>query len=91
AADALAPYADELFEVDAALGLLIDEGIAPDPAPIRSDWTRTMDEVFRQARLPRPVPRASLSGGRGGIHTEDLGHLLASLQYLARQHPGASW
>jgi ring-1,2-phenylacetyl-CoA epoxidase subunit PaaC len=30
-------------------------------------------------------------GGRDGMHTEYLGHVLAELQSLARQHPGAQW
>ena len=91
AADALAPYADELFETDAATATLVAAGVIPDPAKIRPEWDRTMDEVFAEARLPRPTPRFAQSGGRRGIHTEDLGHLLAPLQYLARAHPGAKW
>ena len=30
-------------------------------------------------------------GGRHGLHTEHLGPLLAVLQSLAREHPGATW
>ena len=30
-------------------------------------------------------------GGRAGKHTEHLGHMLAEMQTLQRQHPGASW
>lgn len=91
AAEALAPYCDELFETDAAVAALVAAGAIPDPAAIRPDWDRTMDHVFAEARLPRPTARFAQSGGRSGVHTEDLGHLLASLQYLARAHPGASW
>ena len=34
------------------------------------------------------------SGGRGGkqgVHTEHLGHLLAEMQHLQRAYPGAQW
>jgi ring-1,2-phenylacetyl-CoA epoxidase subunit PaaC len=31
------------------------------------------------------------SGGRVGLHSEHLGHLLAELQFLQRSYPGARW
>jgi ring-1,2-phenylacetyl-CoA epoxidase subunit PaaC len=31
------------------------------------------------------------TGGRRGFHTEHLGHLLATMQSVARAHPGARW
>ncbi len=39
--------------------------------------------------VPEVMPR--LGGGRLGLHTEDLGYLLAEMQHLARSHPGARW
>ena len=30
-------------------------------------------------------------GGRHGLHTEELGYLLAEMQHLHRSHPGATW
>ena len=30
-------------------------------------------------------------GGRHGIHTEHLGHMLAEMQFLQRAYPGATW
>ena len=54
-----------------------------------------LDEVLAAATLVRPqVAPAGTIGGRGGregLHTEHLGHVLAELQSLARQHPGATW
>jgi ring-1,2-phenylacetyl-CoA epoxidase subunit PaaC len=32
-----------------------------------------------------------VTGGRRGIHTEQMGFLLAEMQHLARSHPGAKW
>jgi len=29
--------------------------------------------------------------GKQGEHSEHMGYLLAEMQSLARQHPGASW
>ncbi|MDX2381502.1 MAG: phenylacetate-CoA oxygenase subunit PaaI, partial [Acidimicrobiia bacterium] len=31
------------------------------------------------------------TGGRVGMHTEHLGHLLAEMQWLHRSHVGAEW
>ena len=48
-------------------------------------------EVLDEATLTEPDPRAPVTAGREGRHTEALGHLLTELQHLARSHPGASW
>jgi len=44
-----------------------------------------------RATLARPVDGWMQSGGRGGRHTEHLGHLLAEMQHLQRTYPGATW
>ena len=36
-------------------------------------------------------PMLVMNGGRRGLHSEHLGYLLAEMQVLAREHPGASW
>jgi ring-1,2-phenylacetyl-CoA epoxidase subunit PaaC len=70
-------------------------GVAVDPAGLRAEVDEVLDEVLARATLTRPgIPPAGPIGGRGGrqgAHTEHLGHVLAELQSLARQHPGASW
>ena len=30
-------------------------------------------------------------GGKQGVHTEHLGHLLTEMQHLQRAYPGAQW
>ena len=30
-------------------------------------------------------------GGKQGVHTEHLGHLLAEMQFLQRAYPDAQW
>ena len=40
-----------------------------------------------RARRSRPA----VGGGRRGLHTEQLGYLLAEMQHLHRSHPGATW
>jgi ring-1,2-phenylacetyl-CoA epoxidase subunit PaaC len=89
------PYVDELFRDDA----LIDElggigesgGIAVRPSELREDFDRTVGAVLEEAGLDVPVGFVALGGGRHGAHSEYLGPLLAEMQVLAREHPGASW
>lgn len=91
ALDALWPYAGELFETDAVEAALIAEGIAVDPAALRPDWERTVQAILAEATLAAPAGTWMQSGGRSGRHSEHLGHLLASMQFLQRAYPGASW
>ena len=93
ALDAVWPYVEELFrtsDVEARLA-----GVAADPAETRDEVDAVLDAVFAAATLTRPTrPGAGTIGGRGGrqgVHTEALGHVLAEMQSLARQHPGAVW
>jgi len=92
ALDALWPYVDELFEMDAGERSLVAAGIAPDRAAIRPVWDRTIDNVLREATLERPSQVAvARTGGRSGRHTSDLAAMLADMQVLARAHPGVTW
>jgi ring-1,2-phenylacetyl-CoA epoxidase subunit PaaC len=93
--DAVWPHVEELFATHEVERRLLASGVAADPAGLRAEVDAVLDEVLPRATLQRPqVPRSGPVAGRGGrdgVHTEALGHLLAELQSLARQHPGATW
>jgi ring-1,2-phenylacetyl-CoA epoxidase subunit PaaC len=91
AVDDLWPYTGEMFETDAVEEALIAKTIAVDPEPIREEWQATIDSALVEATLQRPVAAWMQTGGRYGRHSEHLGHLLASMQYLQRAYPGATW
>jgi ring-1,2-phenylacetyl-CoA epoxidase subunit PaaC len=95
ALDAVWPYVEELHRTSDVERRLADAGVAVDPAQVRAEVDAVLDEVLARATLARPaVPHTgpiSGKGGRDGMHTEYLGHVLAELQSLARQHPGATW
>jgi ring-1,2-phenylacetyl-CoA epoxidase subunit PaaC len=95
ALDAVWPHVGELFRTSDVERRLAAAGVAVDPAELRAEVDAVLDEVLSRATLTRPsVPPAGTIGGRGGrqgLHTEHLGHVLAELQSLARQHPGAKW
>lgn len=92
AAEALAPYLDEMFEEDAVTEAAAAAGLIPAPGSLREGWDRRIDAIFAEARLERPAaPRFPQSGGRQGLHGEDMGFLLAELQYVQRAWPGMTW
>ena len=89
ALDAEWPYLDELFgPVDADL---VSSGTAPDPARLRAAVLARLEPVVAEATLAVPDVAPRRGRGREGLHTEQMGYLLAELQHLHRSHPGASW
>ncbi|MDT7705660.1 MAG: ring,2-phenylacetyl-CoA epoxidase subunit PaaC [Pseudonocardiales bacterium] len=95
ALDGVWPYVEELFRISAVERRLVEAGVAVDPADTRAEVDAVFDEVLAAATLQRPQlpPIGTIAGrgGRQGVHTEQLGHVLAEMQSLARQHPGATW
>ncbi len=85
------PYVSELFESDDLVQSLAADGVAVDPAVLENPVRAHVDAVLAEATLERPESTVRHSGGRKGVHTEQLGYLLAEMQHLARSHPGASW
>lgn len=84
-------FTDEPFEADDLDRAMADAGLGVDPSTLRAAWEATVERVLTEATLAIPDDAGSRSGGRTGFHTEQLGHLLAELQYLHRAHPGATW
>jgi ring-1,2-phenylacetyl-CoA epoxidase subunit PaaC len=94
--DAVWPYVDELFATSSRHGVwpdpaLVTDGFAVDPASLRGPALGHVRAVLGQATLTEPEPRWTARGGRHGVHSTPMGHLLAELQHLHRSHPGASW
>jgi ring-1,2-phenylacetyl-CoA epoxidase subunit PaaC len=76
AIDLVWPYTHELFEGNEAL---------------RAPWLAEVSAVLTEATLRLPAEGWAPSGGRVGVHTEELSKLLAEMQVLHRAHPGATW
>ncbi len=83
------PYVDELFRDEPLIDRL--EGIAVRPSALRAGFDAVIAVVFAEAELEVPDGFISSGGGRRGIHFSHLGFVLAEMQVLARQHPGATW
>jgi len=91
AIDALWSYTGELFHTDDGVQRLVKEGLAADPEAIRPRWEEMVRSVLERATLRTPEDAHMHRGGREGVHTEHLGHLLAEMQILPRTFPDAKW
>jgi ring-1,2-phenylacetyl-CoA epoxidase subunit PaaC len=86
------PYTGELFETDELDRRMLEAGIGVDLHVLRKSWREDLDRVLGEAGLPLPADDAWMhSGGRAGRHSEHLGHLLATMQFLPRAYPDAGW
>jgi len=92
---AVEPYVGELFMPHDVERRLAGSGVAVDPSGLRATFDAVLTEILTEATLERPETGAvgGVSGrmGRGGVHTEAMGPLLAEMQSVARAHPGATW
>ncbi|MEO6565470.1 MAG: 1,2-phenylacetyl-CoA epoxidase subunit PaaC, partial [Casimicrobiaceae bacterium] len=89
------PYTGELFMQHEADRVLLDANLVPNLPMLRAPWLSAIEAVLAEATLSRPqsewMQGSHGRGGRQGVHTEHLGHLLAQMQHLQRAHPGARW
>ncbi|MDN3545501.1 MAG: 1,2-phenylacetyl-CoA epoxidase subunit PaaC [Roseateles asaccharophilus] len=85
------PYCNELFDSDAVDAAAAAQGLGPDWASLKDEWRAQFCEVLADAGLDCPKDSAYQSQGRRGIHSEHLGHMLATMQYLQRAYPGGVW
>jgi len=86
-----APCVPELFEADTCYLGLVAQKIAPDIQLLKSEWQRQTKQVLDEATLEMPEISHAMSGSRQGLHSEQLGYLLAEMQFLQRAYPGVSW
>ena len=84
-------YTQEMFEIDELEESLIKAGIAVDVVALKQAWSSRVSETLVQATIEQPRDDWSVSGGRRGIHTEALGHMLSELQFLQRAYPAQQW
>lgn len=91
ALDDLWPYTAELFSADAADDAVAAAGIGPAWSELEAAWRASVLPVLEEATLTVPADTPFRSQGRLGRHSEHMGHLLVTLQYMQRTYPGAQW
>jgi len=84
-------YCNELFLNSEADSVLIDAGISVDRPVLRDAWVNQVNTLFSDIKLAELDLARTIEGGRVGIHTEHLGHLLVEMQYLQRAFPDLEW
>jgi ring-1,2-phenylacetyl-CoA epoxidase subunit PaaC len=84
-------FIPELFEMDEVAAELAARGVGADLAALRPAYDARIAAVLAEATLERPRDQRPILGGRRGHHSEHLGHLLATMQFLPRAYPDAKW
>ena len=67
------------------------EGVAPDLARLQPVWMERVNAILGEATLITPSGTWMQQGGKSGSHTEQLGYILAELQFMQRAYPGMAW
>ena len=91
ALDHLLPFTQEFWVASAPEREAVANGSGVDPRLLREGWERELDAALAEATLHRPADGGWVPRGKHGDHSEHLSYVLAEMQSLARQHPGAQW
>jgi ring-1,2-phenylacetyl-CoA epoxidase subunit PaaC len=84
-------YTAEMFESDAVDDAAKASGLGPCWSELRQPWLAEMSAVLDEATLEMPAESPFRSTGKLGVHTEHMGHMLTTMQYLQRAFPGGAW
>lgn len=86
---ALWPYLDELFLDLGPVAELGDRAVLP--STLREPAMARITSALEEAGLSVPEVAPAFGSDRTGRFSEQRGYILAEMQVLARQHPGATW
>jgi ring-1,2-phenylacetyl-CoA epoxidase subunit PaaC len=84
-------FTGEFFETDEADEMIIKAGIGPDIKTLQAKWETEVKALLEKSNLKFPENTFMQTGGRKGIHTEQLAYLLNEMQSLPRMYPDAKW
>jgi ring-1,2-phenylacetyl-CoA epoxidase subunit PaaC len=91
ALDYLMPYTQEFFTTSSFESEVIASGMGISVAALKGEWQSRIAAVITEATLQMSTSAGHLTRGKEGLHSEHLSYLLAEMQSLAREHPGAVW
>ncbi len=84
-------FVGELFILPDWEKQLVDDGVAVDREKLQKGWDNYVQSFLAKSEIEFPDSQLQIRGGRDGIHTEHLGHMLAEMQYIQRANPGLDW
>lgn len=84
-------FVGELFIMSDWEKCLVAQGIAVDREKLKAGWDNYVQSYLAKSGVDFPDSQLQIRGGREGIHTEHLGHMLSEMQYLQRTYPGLQW
>jgi len=91
AIDELWMYTGEFFVPNETDKAMLQQGIGVDLDAIKEKWMAYIKPVFLAASINIPTGTWMQEGGKEGHHTEQLGYILAELQFMQRAYPGMEW
>jgi len=89
--DDLMPYFNEMFIPETYEIWCHKNQICPPLEIVKSSAYEKLSCIITEATLQIPQNFHSKKGGKSGMHTENLGFILADMQYLQRSYPGVEW
>jgi ring-1,2-phenylacetyl-CoA epoxidase subunit PaaC len=84
-------YTGEMFVMNAADQDAVQHGYGVDVDALKTLWMERVKAVFDEATLAMPAGTWMQSGGKDGKHTDNLGYILAEMQFMQRTYPGMEW
>ncbi len=91
AIDHLMPYTQEFWLASGMEEAAWSSGVTVPASSLKEAWETLVAQSLDEATLALPAAAGHVPRGKLGLHSEHLGFLLAEMQGLARQHPGARW
>lgn len=85
------PFTGELFTATDYETAMVATGVAPDLQQIQTQWAARVNTVLDEATITLPTVSWMQQGGKTGTHTEELGYILAELQFMQRTYPNMQW
>lgn len=87
----LIPYFNEMFVPENYEIWCYEQNISPKLDKVKFSAVEKFNATIAESTLHMPENYYSKNGGKLGLHTENLGFILADMQYLQRSYPGVEW
>jgi len=91
AVDHLYPFVHELFHETAIEKEMKEKGIGADLNLIRKQYDKIVMDVLNEAQIALTEQPDRQANGKSGMHSEEMGFILAEFQYMQRAYPNMQW